>query len=139
LSWKFFNISEVPETSQVYEFFGRLNQNQRLEILNRILNQNKTFKRRSKMIVIVNAIPTDLYFNINCKYRSKKYLKKLNLKWNYSSSKKFYISFKATFVIEHDSAMPVAILIPSGAPYDSKIFDRILEELQKRRIYEKTT
>lgn len=89
------------------------------------------------MTFIVDATPVDLDFNINRKHRSKKYLKKLNLKWSYSSSKKFYIGFKATVVIEHDSAMPVAILIHSGAPHDSKIFDSILEELQKRRIIRK--
>lgn len=134
---KFFNIREVPETSQVYEYFNRLNTNQCLEIANRILNNNKSFKRRSKMTFIVDATPVDLDFNINRKHRSKKYLKKLNLKWSYSSSKKFYIGFKATVVIEHDSAMPVVILIHSGAPHDSKIFDSILEELQKRRIIRK--
>ena len=32
---------------------------------------------------------------------------------------------------------PVAILIHSGAPHDSKIFDEILETLQKRRIIKK--
>ncbi len=134
---KFFNIGEVPETSQVYEFFNRLNTNQCLEIANRILNQNKSFKRRSKMTFIVDATPVDLDFNINRKHRNKEYLKKLNLKWSYSSSKKFYIGFKATIVIEHDSAMPVAILIHSGAPHDSKIFDNILKELQIRRIIRK--
>ena len=75
---KFFNINEVPETSQVYEFFNRLNTNQCLKIANRILNQNKTFKRRSKMTFIVDATPMDLDFNINRKHRSKEYLKKLN-------------------------------------------------------------
>jgi hypothetical protein len=33
--------------------------------------------------------------------------------------------------------MPVDILIHSGAPHDSKIFDNILKELQKRRIIRK--
>ena len=36
----------------------------------------------------------------------------------------FYIRFKATIVIEYESAMPVAILIRSGAPHDTKIFHR---------------
>ena len=40
-------------------------------------------------------------------------------------------------VIEHDSAMPVAILIHSGAPHDTKIFTEIMENLRKRRIIRK--
>lgn len=48
--------------------------------------------------------------------------------------KKFYIGFKGTVIIEHDSTKFVVILIHSGAPHDSKIFNNILEKLQKRRI-----
>jgi hypothetical protein len=40
-------------------------------------------------------------------------------------------------VIEHESAMPVAILIHSGAPHDTKIFTEIMENLLKRRIIRK--
>ncbi|MBF4475734.1 MAG: transposase, partial [Methanobacterium formicicum] len=47
------------------------------------------------------------------------------------------IGFKATIVIEHESAMPVAILIHSGAPHDTKIFTEIMENLRKRRIIRK--
>jgi hypothetical protein len=58
-------------------------------------------------------------------------LKKQNLKWSYASSYGYYIGFKATIVIEHESAMPVAIVIHSGAPHDSKIFSEIMETLRK--------
>ena len=61
-------------------------------------------------------------------------MKKQNLKWSYASSYGYYIGFKATIVIEHESAMPVAIVIHSGAPHDSKIFSEIMETLRKRRI-----
>lgn len=79
----------------------------------------------------------DLDYNIKRKTRSKKYLEKRNLKWSYSSSYGFYIGFKATIVIEQKSALPVAIIIHSGAPHDSKIFTEIMENLQKRRIIKK--
>ena len=61
----------------------------------------------------------------------------MNLKWSYSSSKGFYIGFKGTVVIDYDSMKPVAILIHSGAPHDTKLYDEILETLQKRRIIRK--
>lgn len=54
-----------------------------------------------------------------------------------TSSYGFYIEFKATIVIEYESAMHVAILIHSGAPHDTKIFTEIKENLQKRWIIRK--
>ena len=61
----------------------------------------------------------------------------MNLKWSYSSYKGFYIGFKATLVLDFDSMNPVCILICSGAPNDAKLFDEIMETLQKRRIIQK--
>jgi hypothetical protein len=130
----FFNIEEIPETLYIYKYFSTLTEEQVLKIANRILNTLKTYKRRRQMVFIVDATPVDLDFNKNRKKRTKKYLKTLDLKWSYSCSKGYYIGFKATVVIEYTSSMPVAILIHSGAPNDSKIFNEILKKLQKERI-----
>ena len=54
-----------------------------------------------------------------------------------SSSKGFYIGFKATVIIDYDNMNPVSILIHSGAPNDAKLFDEIMENLQKRWIIPK--
>ena len=90
-----------------------------------------------KTDIYFDATPVDLDYNIQRKHRSKEYLEKQDLKWSYSSSYGFYIGFKATIVIENESAMPVAILIHAGAPHDSKIFTEIMENLKKRRIIRK--
>ena len=108
-----------------------------MKALNRILNSRNRVKRREKKIFVVDATPVDLDFNFNRNKKTKEYLKTLNLKWSYSSSKGFYIGFKATVVIDFDSMNPVCILIHSGAPGDAKLFDEIMENLQKRRIIEK--
>lgn len=86
------------------------------------------------MTFIVDATPVDLDFNTHRKKKIKKYLKTLNLKWNNSTSKRFYIGFKATVVVEFNSSMPVAILIHSGAPNDSKLFNGILKKLKIKHI-----
>ena len=39
--------------------------------------------------------------------------------------------------MDFDSINPVSILIHSGAPNDAKLFDEIMENLQKRRIIQK--
>lgn len=97
----------------------------------------KPLKKRVKQVFIVDTTPVGLDYNIKRKKRYKKHLEKLNLKWSYASSYGFYIGFKATIVIKHESALPVAILIHAGAPHDSKIFDEVLKNLQQRRIIRK--
>ncbi|WP_409199331.1 transposase [Methanobrevibacter sp. DSM 116169] len=134
---QFFNISSVPKTSQIYNFFGKISEDQILEITNRILKTFKLHRRNRKMTYIIDATPVDLNFNVKRKKRSKEHLKSLDLKWSYSSSQGFYIGFKATVVIEYESAIPVAILIHSGAKHDTKIFDEILQELKRRRLLKK--
>lgn len=91
----------------------------------------KPLKKCVKRTFIVYATPVDLDYNTKRKQRSKKHLEKQNLKWSYASSYGFYIGFKAIIVIEHESALPVAILIRSGAPHDSKVFDEIWKTYAK--------
>jgi hypothetical protein len=134
---KFFEISDVPDAVQISEFLSRFNSDTYIKIVNSILINTKPLKRRGKLTFIVDATPVDLDYNVKRKHRSKKYLEKQDLKWSYSSSYGFYIGFKATIVIEQKSAMPVAIIIHSGAPHDSKIFNDIMENLRKRRIIRK--
>ena len=134
---KFFKINAVPNAIQVSEFLSRFKPDTYVKIINRILMQIKPLKRRGKRTFIVDATPIDLDYNTNRTHRSKKELEKHDLKWSYSSSYGFYIGFKATVVIEHQSAMPVAIIIHSGAPHDSRIFTEIMENLRKRRIIRK--
>ena len=134
---KFFEISEVPNALQISEFLSRFESDTYVKIVNSILMNTKPLKRRGKLTFIVDATPVDLDYNVKRKHRSKKHLEKRDLKWSYSSSYGFYIGFKATIVIEKKSAMPVAIIIHSGAPHDSKIFSEIMENLRKRRIIRK--
>ncbi|MDP2835553.1 MAG: transposase [Methanobacteriaceae archaeon] len=135
---KFFKINdEVPEAVQVSEFLSRFEANTYIKIVNSILIRTNPIKRRGKLTFIVDATPVDLDYNTKRKKRSKKHLKKQDLKWSFSSSYGHYIGFKATIVIEYESAMPVAIMIHSGAPHDSKIFTEVMENLRKRRIIRK--
>ncbi|EKQ52069.1 MAG: transposase family protein [Methanobacterium sp. Maddingley MBC34] len=135
---KFFKIEDqIPNAIQVSEFISRFKPETYVKITNSILMQIKPLKKRGKQTFIVDATSIDLDYNTKRKHRSKKHLKKQNLKWSYASSYGFYIGFKATIVIEYESAMPVAILIHSGAPHDTKIFTEIMENLQKRRIIRK--
>ena len=134
---KYFKISKVWSADQVYKTLSLQDPEKLMKALNCILNSRNRVKRRGKKTFVVDATPVDLDFNFNRNKKTKEYLKTLNLKWSYSSSKGFYIGFKATVGIDFDSMNPVCILIHSGAPGDAKLFDEIMENLQKRRIIEK--
>ena len=134
---KYFKISKVWSADQVYKTLSLQDPEKLMKALNRILNSRNRVKIRGKKTFVVDATPVDLDFNFNRNKKTKEYLKTLNLKWSYSSSKGFYIGFKATVVLDFDSMNPVCILIHSGAPGDAKLFDEIMENLQKRHIIEK--
>lgn len=134
---KFFKITNVPEAVQISEFLSRFEADTYIKIVNNLLMTTNPLKRRRKLTFIVDATPVDLDYNTKRKKRSKKHLKKQDLEWSFASSYGFYIGFKATIVIEYESAMPVAIMIHSGAPHDSQIFTEVLENLRKRRIIRK--
>ena len=108
---KYFKISKVWSADQVYKTLSLQDPEKLMKALNRILNSRNRVKRREKKIFVVDATPVDLDFNFNRNKKTKEYLKTLNLKWSYSSSKGFYIGFKATVVIDFDSMNPVCILI----------------------------
>ena len=134
---KYFNISEVLTADQVYKIFSEINSEKLIKCLNRILNSRNMVKRRGKKTFIVDATPVDVDINFHRNKKTKEHLEKINLKWSYSSSKGYYIGFKATVVLDYDSMNPVCILVHSGAPNDAKLFEEILENLQKRRIIRK--
>ena len=52
----------------------------------------------------------------------------------YSTNVGHYAGFKVTIAIEQRTSKPLAILMHEGCPNDSKVFDDMLFELQKRRI-----
>ena len=68
---------------------------------------------------------------------SPEHLEKLNLDMGFSTTKGYYIGFKATVVLEKDLLCPISIIIHSGVKNDSKIFDEVLEELKRRRLLQK--
>ena len=122
---EFFKITEIYSADQVYKTFSLQNPEKLVKSLNRILNNRNRVKRRGKKTFLVDATPIDLDFNFRRNKKTKEHLKSLNLKWSYSSSKGFYIGFKATVVLDYDTMNPVSILIHSGAPNDAKLFDEI--------------
>ena len=131
----FFDLNgEVPTADQVYEYFSRYNSSEYCKIVNSILMSYHKPKRGSYNTFIIDATPVACEINIAKNYISEEHLEKLKLKWGFSTTKGHFIGFKATIVLDRYNMVPVAILIDSGAPNDSRLFEEVLLELRRRRI-----
>lgn len=125
---------EIPTAEQIYEYMSRYSAKQYCQIVNTALMRINKQNRRTYNRFIVDATPSACDFNNDKHFIPKEHLEKLNLKWSFSTTKGHYVGFKVTVVLNEKTMAPVSILIHSGAPNDSKIFDEVLQDLQKRRI-----
>ena len=131
---KFTGIKHVPTLNSIITRFSKISVKTIVDVVNRLLRTNFRRKNNRKLTFLVDATPVDVDMNFLRSHYSKEYLKKLNLKWSYSSSKGHYIGYKVTMVLEKESLTPVMILIHQGAPHDSKLFTEIMETLKKSKI-----
>ena len=125
---------EIPTTVQIYEYMSRYSGEEYCKIVNSTLMRFNKQNRVKYNSFIADATPSACDFNNDKHFISKEHLEKLNLKWGFSTTKGHFVGFKVTVVLNEKTMIPVSILIHSGAPNDSKIFDEVLQDLQKRRI-----
>jgi hypothetical protein len=132
---KFLDIDgELPEVSQVYEYISRYSADNFVNIVNSLLKTCNNTNRNPYKKYIVDGTGVECDINHVKQFISSERLEELDLKWGYSTTKGHFIGFKVTVVLDEKTLCPVSILIHSGAPHDSKIFDQILKELKRRRI-----
>ena len=131
---KFSKIPDVPTEEQVSEYFSRFDIIQYYTMVNSLLRR---YFKPHKIICdeyIIDATPVACDINIVKKYIKNEHLKRLGLHWGYSTTKKYFVGFKVTVVLEKKTLTPVSILIHPGAPSDARIFEGILKELKRRGI-----
>lgn len=127
-------FDEIPTAEQIYEYMGRYSSEQYCKLVNATLMRFNKENRGTYNRFIADATPSACDFNNDKHFIPKEHLEKLNLKWGFSTTKGHFIGFKVTVVLNEKTMAPVSILIHSGAPNDSKIFDEVLQNLKKRRI-----
>ena len=96
----FTGIIDVPTENQVSEYFSRFNIFNFFQFCNSTLS---TFYKPHKTKIdeyIVDATPVACDINVIKQFIKDKQLKKLGLKWGYSTTKKHFIGFKVTVVLE---------------------------------------
>ena len=128
---------DISSEAQVYEYLSRYSPDQYNNISNSFFKLFIKLNKSSKSDWIVDATHVACDINIIKKYVTPEHLEKLDLDMGFSTTKGYYIGFKAAVVIEKDSLCPISVIIHSGAKNDSKIFDEVLEELNRRRLIRK--
>lgn len=135
----YFNIDEVPSEKQVYEYMSKISP----DIINKMVNNIlKPYYNKNRSVIArytVDATPVEVDINTVKKYIKPEDLEELKLKWGYSKTKGNYIGYKVTVTIDNKTKCPISILIHAGSPHDSKIFDNVLKELKRRRLFKKRT
>lgn len=125
---------DIPAEYQVYNYLSYYTSNTINNITNSLLkNLNNGYKNRYHTL-IVDATPICCDINTIKQYITKEKVEKLKLKWGYSTTKNYYIGFKATMVLDEKTLSPISILIHPGTPHDTVIFPEVLKELKRRRL-----
>ena len=112
----FAGISDVPTERQVSEYFSRFDTCKFFKFSNSILS---TLFKPHKTIndeYIVDATPVACDINVIKQFIKDKKLKKLGLKWGYSTTKKHFIGFKDTAVLEKKYINSCFYFYPSWSP-----------------------
>jgi hypothetical protein len=130
---RFAKMGKIPETKKIYRFMSRFSEKQFVGLISGTLSVI-CVKRGRNRVILVDSTDISLDLNWLRKKIKKADLEERVFKWGYSSSKGYYIGYKLTLAIEYPSLRPVAFLLQQGSPSDAKIYEKILEELKRRRI-----
>jgi hypothetical protein len=128
-------VSEVPSAQSIYQFVSKFEESQFIHLISGVLNsmcRQSSLRKYRKLIVDGSAITLDL--NIFRRKFRKKDLLDRDFRWGFSNTRGYYLGFKLTLVLEYPKLLPLCVLLHSGSPHDSSLFEEIMDELKRRRI-----
>lgn len=96
----FAGISDVPTEQQVSEYFSRYDICNFFKFTNSTLYTFFKPHKKKRDEYIVDATPVACDINVIKQFIKNEKLKKLGLKWGYSTTKKHFVGFKVTVVLE---------------------------------------
>jgi len=134
---KFLNIQDTLTLKQIRELYSRDDSEKYLETCLKTLNKLQFKQIRGLKTIALDSSPLIIDLKFDGKYISKQTCLDKDYKRGFSTSNGHYAGFQMTLAIEKETLRPLAILIHSGSPHDTKIFDEMMHELQKRRLIRK--
>jgi len=119
---------------QIAEVFSRFDDTQVLEFVIKL--SNKQFKNGKRGIRKIIIDSTDIQFNINLKkeYKTKEKLEEKGYEIGFSTKKGSFIGGKLTIAMDYNTCQPLTMLFHPGAVSDIKLYEKILKDLDRRRI-----
>lgn len=132
---KFAHVASVPSASMIYQFISCFEEDRFILLVSDILNslcKQPSRRKYRKMIVDGSAITLDLNI-FRRKFRKKDLLTK-DYRWGFSNTRGYYLGFKLTLIVEYPTLLPLCVLLHPGSPHDSSLYERIMDELKRRRI-----
>lgn len=131
---KFSGVLDVPSPDDFSRFKSKFPEKSFVRVVNGILNTQMNGKRRGKATVLVDSTDLPVDLNFHRKKISKESMENEDFEWCFSSSKGYYIGFKLTVALDYRTMQPLAFLLDSGSPHDSKLFEQMMKELRNRRL-----
>lgn len=131
---KFMRIDYIPPKSYIYRFLSRFDEENFVNLVLSILNTQCGKRSRKRAQIAVDSTAVKLDLNWFRRKITKKDLEDKEFKWAYSPSNGYYIGYKLTMAVDIDTLKPLGFLIHEGSPNDAKLFDKVMEELKRRRI-----
>ena len=132
-----FNIDEVPDIDKMYNKLSNLDVDSLEKTVNSILGSFVTRKHGQRKRFIIDATPADLNINHRSKKITRKDLEDKDYAWGWGTAIGYYIGYKVTLVLEHETKLPVYFMVERGSPSDAKMISKILPKLIKKRIIKK--
>jgi hypothetical protein len=133
----FAQVPVVPTNQQVASFLGKFIPQQFVELVLGVLNQLCPPRPRGRGTFLVDSTEIQVDINWFRKTWPKSALVNRDFQWGYTPSKGYYLGYKLSLVLRYPSLQPVSFLLHPGAPADVELWDRLVQELKRRRIIRK--
>jgi hypothetical protein len=128
---KLLNLSEVPDTKDLYDFMAKMKEESFRKAVEQIINSlfGKIGKGCYKIIIDTSGI--DLNLNKQKNRKPNEELKDKDYKWGFDGNE-FFIGFKLAFAMDYKTKRPLLFLIYHANIHDSQIFEDMLENLKRK-------
>jgi len=128
---KLLNISEVPDTKEVYDFMAKFEEESFRKAIEQIINSLFGRTGRGCFKIVVDTSGIDLDLNKQKNRKSNEDLEDKEYKWGFDGNE-FFIGFKLAFAMDYKTKRPLLFLIFPANTNDCQIFEDVLENLKRR-------
>jgi len=128
---KLLNVSEVPDTKDVYGFISKFEEESFRKAIEQIINSLFGKIGRGCFKIVIDTSGIDLNLNKQKNRKSNEELEDKEYKWGFDGNE-FFIGFKLAFAMDYKTKRPLLFLIYPANTNDCQIFEDVLENLKRK-------